>query len=80
MERGEEEILGGSEGEIIGLHDTVENEEIIYYGHGEWKESTKLAETVKSLQKEVQSYKEDNEKMLQQLNDRLVHNLNEIQR
>lgn len=53
MEREEEEILSGSEGEIIGLHDTVGNEEINSDGHGEWKESAKLAETVKSLQKEV---------------------------
>ena len=80
MEGEEEEIFGGSEGEMRGLNDTVGNEEINYNGHGERKESTKLAETVKSLQKEVQSYKEDNNRMLQQLNDMLVHNLNEIQR
>ena len=49
-------------------------------GHVGRKESAKLAETVKSLQKEVQSYKADNERMLIQLNDRLAHNLNEIQR
>ena len=80
MEGEEEEILGGSEGEIRGLHDTVGNEEVNSDGHGGQKESAKLEETVKSLQKEVQSYREDNERMLQQLNDRLVHNLNEIQR
>ena len=49
-------------------------------GHVGRKESEKLAETVKSLQKEVQSYKADNERMLIQLNDRLAYNLNEIQR
>ena len=39
-----------------------------------------LAETVKSLQKQVQSYQVDNERMFIQLNDGVMHNLNEIQR
>ena len=64
MEGEEEEIFGGSEGEIRGLNDTFGNEEINSDGHGEQKESVKLAETVKSLHKEVQSYREDNERML----------------
>ena len=42
-------------------------------GHVDRKESTTLVETVKSLQKEVQSYKADNERMLIQLNERLAH-------
>ena len=49
-------------------------------GHVGRKESTKLVETVKILQNEVQSYKADNERMLIQLNERLAHNLSEIQR
>ena len=53
MEGGEEEIFGGSEGEMRGLNDTIGNEEINSDGHGEWKEFAKLVETVKSLQKEV---------------------------
>lgn len=80
MEGGEEEIFGGSEGEMRGLNDTIGNEEINSDGHGERKAFAELSKTIKSLQKEVQSYKEENEKLLQQLNDRLVHSLNEIQR
>lgn len=68
-------------GEEIGrMMDRVRNEEMDSDGHIGSKESTKLAETVKILQKEVQSYKADNERMLIQLNDRLMHNLSEIQR
>jgi len=80
MEGGKEEFPCDSKGELRGLNDTVGNEEVNFDGHGERKESAELAETVKSLQKEVQSYKADNERMLIQLNDRMVHNLNEIQR
>ena len=69
-----------SDEEVGRRNDTVGNKEMNSDGHVGRKESAKLAETVKSLQKEVQSYKADNERMLIQLNDRLVHNLNEIQR
>lgn len=80
MEREAGEILIRSQGEIRGLNNSVGNEEINYDGHGGRKESAELAEIFKSLHKEVRSYREDNERMLQHLNDRLVHNLNEIQR
>jgi len=53
MEREEEKILGGSEGEIRGLNDTVRNEDKNSNGHGGGKESADIAETIKSLQKEV---------------------------
>jgi len=80
MQREEGEFPGGSEGEIRGINDTVENAETNYDGHGERKQSAEIAKTVKSLWKEVQSYRADNERMLIQLNDRLVHKLNETQR
>ena len=78
MDREEGEIP--SDEEVGRRNDTVGNEEMDSDGHVGRKESAKLAETVKSLQKEVQSYKADNERMLIQVNDRLTHNLNEIQR
>ena len=53
MEGEEEEILGGSEGELKGWDDTVGNEGMNSDGHVGRKEFAKLAETVKSLQKEV---------------------------
>ena len=53
MEREEEEILGGLEGEIRGLNDIIRNEEINSDGHGERKESAELAKNFKSFQKEV---------------------------
>jgi len=80
MEGEEGKIPDGSEGEIRGMNVTIGNVETNSDWHGERKESMELAEMVKSLQKEVQSYRADNERMLIQLNDRLVHNLNEIQR
>jgi len=78
MEREEGELP--SDEEAGRRKDTVGNEEMNYDGHVGRKESAKLDEIVKSLQKEVQSYKADNERMLIQLNDRLTYNLNEIQR
>jgi len=80
MEGEEGEICGGSEGEVRGMDVTVGNAEMNSDGDGEIKESVELAETIKSFQKEVQSYRVDNERILIQINDRLVHILNEIQR
>ena len=74
MEREEGELP--SDGELGGMNNTVRNEEMNSDGHGGRKETAKLADTVKSLQKEVQSYKVDNEQILIHLNDTLVHNLN----
>ena len=80
MKREEGEIPRGSEGEVRGMNVNIGNAETNSDGHGERKKSVELAETVKSLQKEVQSCRADNERMLNQLNDTLVHNLNLIQR
>jgi len=46
------------------IMDMVRNKEMDSDRHIGRKESARLAETVKSLQKEVQSYKADNERML----------------
>jgi len=78
MEREEGEFP--SEEEVGRRNDHVGNKEMNSDGHVGRKESAKLAETVKSLQKEVWSYKANNERMLIQFNDRRVHNLSEIQR
>ena len=78
MEREEGELP--SDEEVGRRNDHVANEEMNSDGHVGRKESAKLANTVKSLQKKVQIYKADIDRMLIQLNDRLVHNLNEIQR
>ena len=51
MEREEGELP--LDGEAGGMNDIVGNEEMNSDGHVGRKESTKLAETVKSLQKEV---------------------------
>ena len=59
---------------------SIGNEETRSDGHGERKDSVELAETVRSLQREVQSGRADNEKMFNQLNDRLMHNLTLMQR
>ena len=69
-----------SDEEVGRRNNTVGNEEMNSDGHVHRKESTKFAKTFKSLQKEVQSYKANNERILIQLNDRLVYKLNEIQR
>ena len=76
MDREEGELP--SDEEVGRRNDTIGNEEMDSDGHVGRKESSKLAETVKSLQKEVQSYKADNERMLIQLNERLMHSLSEI--
>lgn len=49
MEREEGELP--SDEELGGMNNTVRNEEMNPDGHGGRKESTKLAEIVKSLQK-----------------------------
>ena len=51
MEREEGEFP--LDGEVGGMNDTLENKEMNSDGHGGRKESAKLVETVKSLQKEV---------------------------
>ena len=75
MVREEGEIPIDSEGEARGMNVNIGNEETRSDGHGERKDSVELAETVRSLQREVQSCREDNEKMFNHLNDRLMHNL-----
>ena len=50
--------------EVGRMTDMVGNKEMDSDGHIGRKESAKLAKNVKSLQKEVQSYKADNERML----------------
>ena len=78
MDREEEELP--SDEEVGRRNYTIGNEEMDSDGHVGQKESATLVETVKSLQKEVQSYKADNERILIQLNERLAHSLSEIQR
>ncbi len=78
MDREEGELP--SDEEVGRRNYTIGNEEMDSDGHVGRKESATLVETVKSLQKEVQSYKADNERMLIQLNERLAHSLSEIQR
>jgi len=53
-----------SDEEVGRRNDTVRNEKMDFDGHVERKESSTLVEIVKSLQKEVQSYKANNERML----------------
>jgi len=62
MEREEGEIP--SDEEVERMKDRFGIEEMNSNRHVGRKESAKLVETVKSLQKEVQSYKADNERML----------------
>ena len=69
-----------SDEEVGRRNDTIGNEEMNSDRHVGKKESANLAETIKILQEEVQSYKADNERMRIQLNERLAYNLNEIQR
>jgi len=78
MDREEGELP--SDEEVGRRNDHIRNEEMNSNGHVGRKESAKLAKIVKSLQKEVQSYKADNERMLIQLNERLTHSLSEVQR
>ena len=51
--------------EIRGMYVNMGNEGTNSNGHGERKEeSMNLVETIKSLQKDVQSYKTDNESLM----------------
>jgi hypothetical protein len=53
------------EEEVRGLYVILRNEGTDSNGHGEGKEeSTNLVETIKSIQKDVQSYKVDNERLM----------------
>jgi hypothetical protein len=53
------------EDEIRGMYVNMGNEGTNSNGHGEGKEeSMNLVETIKSLQKDVQSYKVDNERLM----------------
>jgi hypothetical protein len=53
------------EDEIRGMYVNMGNEGTNSNGHGEGKEeSMNLVETIKSLQKDVQSYKDDNERLM----------------
>ena len=80
MDKEEWDIPSGSEGEARGMNSSIGNDEKKSDGHGERKDLVELAETVRSLQKEVQSCREDNERMFNQINDRLMHNFNLMQR
>jgi hypothetical protein len=53
------------EDEIRGMYVNIGNEGTNSNGHGEGKEeSMNLVETIKSLQKDVRSYKDDNERLM----------------
>jgi 50S ribosomal subunit-associated GTPase HflX len=53
------------EDEVRGLYVSMGNEGTKSNGHREGKEeSMNLVETIKSLQKDVQSYKDDNERLM----------------
>jgi hypothetical protein len=53
------------EHEIRGMYVNMENEGTNSNGHGEGKEEImKLVETIKRLKKDVQSYKDDNERIM----------------
>ncbi len=76
MDREEGEILSGLEGEARGVNISIGNEETKSNGHGERKYLVELVETVRSLQKELQSCREDNERMFNHINDRLIVKFN----
>ena len=53
------------EDEIRGMYDHMGNEDTNSNAHGEGKEEImNLVETIKILQKDVQSYKDDNERLM----------------
>jgi hypothetical protein len=52
------------EEEVKGLHVNMGNAETESNGHRSRVEPVELVETMRSLQKEVQSYREDNERMM----------------
>ena len=80
-----EEYEGASshDKEAEGQDTRVCNAETESNGHKGKREQEMLIEMVRSLKMEVQSYKEDNEKLMRekiQINDRVLHILNELQR
>jgi len=50
--------------EIIGLNINLGNAEIEFNGHRRRVEPMELVETMRSLNKEVQSYREENERLI----------------
>jgi hypothetical protein len=74
------------EDEIKGLHISMGNVETESNGHRSKVEPMELVETMRSLQKEVQSYREDNERLIRaqeeqnQINTQLLQSLNMLQR
>jgi hypothetical protein len=75
------------EDEIRGMYVNMGNEGTNSNGHGEGKEeSMNLVETIKSLQKDVQSYKDDNERLMkakekqEDFNIKLMHSLDTIEK
>jgi hypothetical protein len=61
--------------EVIGLHVSVGNAKIKSNGHKNIVEPVELVETMRSLQKEAQSYRADNEKMMR-TREELLQSLN----
>jgi predicted RNase H-like nuclease (RuvC/YqgF family) len=74
------------EDEIKGLHISLGNVETESNGHRSRVEYVKLAKTMKRLQREVKSYKEENERLIRaqkeqnQINTQLRQSLNNLRR
>jgi hypothetical protein len=66
--------------EIRGMYVNIGNEGTNSNGHGEGKEeSMNLVETIKILQKDVQSYKDDNERLMKSKEQQEGFNINLMQ-
>ena len=82
----EGEIHCSSREEARDINITIRNEEIEFDGHRERFESAELVEIIRSLKMEVQSCREDNERLIRaqekknKLNDKLVQSLNQLRK
>ena len=68
--------------EVRGLNINMGNEETKFNGHRESFDPIELVEAMRSMKMEVQSYREDNEKLIrtQEKKNKLVQSLNQLQK